>query len=183
MSGAGRITLGTRAPVGECLRARGRTVPFDSNQNRELSSVAKVIALLFCLFLCPRLNAQVTVGTLAGRIASSAGAPIANALLTVKNTAKGGTKTINAKVDGSFSLRNLAPGVFEVTVTAKGFVAVRTTVTVIAGTDSRADIVMQAESSTSAGTGRGNRSHSVFRPGTEGFRNANDDLGRATPAE
>src|SRR6266404_2611159 len=53
-----------------------------------------------------------------------------------KDTAKGGTKTINAKVDGSFSLRNLAPGVFEVTVTAKGFVAVRTTVTVIAGTNS-----------------------------------------------
>ena len=128
-------------------------MPFDSNQNRKLSSVAKVITLLFCLFLCPRLNAQITVGTLAGRIASSTGAPIANALLTVKNTAQGGTKTINAKVDGSFSLRNLTPGVFEVTVTAKGFVAVRTTVTVIAGTNSRADIVMQAESSTSAGEG------------------------------
>ena len=139
--------------MGECLWARGRTLPFDSNQNSGLARVAKVIALSLCLFLCPRLNAQVTVGTLVGRIASSTGAPIASAVLTAKNTANGDTSSTTAKADGSFSFRNLLPGVFEVRVTAKGFVASQTSVTVIAGAVSRADIVMQAETSTGGGEG------------------------------
>ncbi|HYT24852.1 MAG TPA: carboxypeptidase regulatory-like domain-containing protein, partial [Candidatus Polarisedimenticolia bacterium] len=128
-------------------------MPFDSNQNRDLAIVGKVIALSLCLFLCPRLKAQVTVGTLVGRIASSTGAPIASAVLTAKNTANGDTSSTTAKADGSFLFRNLLTGVFEVRVTAKGFVASQTSVTVIAGAVSRADIVMQAETSTGGGEG------------------------------
>jgi len=71
-------------------------------------------------------------GTLVGRIASSTGAPIASAVLTAKNTANGDMSSTTAKADGSFSFRNLLPGVFEVRVTSKGFVASQTTVTVIA---------------------------------------------------
>jgi hypothetical protein len=48
-------------------------------------------------------------------------------------------------------LANLSAGIFEITVSAPGFAEARTTVTISAGTDSRADIVMHTQSSADAG--------------------------------
>jgi len=108
---------------------------------------------VFCLQVSTQLNAQVAGQTLSGRITSTSGARIANARVTFKNQTNGDTKSIAATEDGSFTLTNLSPGIFEITVSAPGFAESRTTVTMSAGVDSRADIVMHAQSSMEAGEG------------------------------
>ena len=55
--------------------------------------------------------------------------------------------------DGSFTFADLAPGIFEITVSAPGFAEARSTVTIRSGVDSRAGIVMHTQSSTDAGEG------------------------------
>jgi hypothetical protein len=89
---------------------------------------------------------------LSGRITSAAGARIANARITIKDVAKSDTKTIAANGDGSFTLSNLSPGIFEITVSAPGFAETRTTVTMNAGMDNRADIVMHSIGTAEGGT-------------------------------
>ncbi len=128
-------------------------MPFDANQYRELRYFGASLAFLFCVLAATHLNAQVRGGTLSGRITSTAGAGIANARITIKDASKSDTKTIPANEDGSFTFLNLSPGIFEVTVSAPGFAEARTTVTVSAGMESRADIVMHTESSTGPGEG------------------------------
>jgi len=109
--------------------------------------------LLACILAPTQLNAQVAAGNLSGAVTTTTGAHVANARLTIKNTANGDTKIITANDDGSFTLVNLPPGVFELTVSAQRFADARTTVTITAGMDRQADIVMHAESSTGTGEG------------------------------
>ncbi len=126
-------------------------MPFDANRKKELPYFVSFIAFLFCVLAATHLNAQVGGGTLSGRITSTAGAGVANARLTIKNTANGDTKIVTANEDGSFTFSNLSPGIFEMTVSAPGFAEARTTVTVSAGMESRADIAMHTESNTGGG--------------------------------
>jgi hypothetical protein len=131
-------------------------VTFDANRNKELLYFIKLLAFLLCFLASTQLNAQVAGGTLSGRIISSTGARIANAHLTIKDTVSGDTNIIAANADASFAVADLSPGIFEIKVSAPGFVEVRTTVTVRAGTDSHTDIVMHAE--TTPGTAEGGTS-------------------------
>jgi Carboxypeptidase regulatory-like domain/TonB dependent receptor len=108
---------------------------------------------VFCLQLSTQLNAQVAGQTLSGRIISTSGAPITNAHVTLRNPTNGESKSIVVAEDGAFTLTDLSPGTFEITVSAPGFVDSRTTVTISAGADSRANIVMRTPSSTDTGEG------------------------------
>jgi hypothetical protein len=108
---------------------------------------------VFCLQLSTQLNAQVAGQTLSGRIMSTSGAPITNAHVTLRNQTNGESKSIVVAEDGAFTLTDLSPGTFEITVSAPGFVDSRTTVTISAGADSRANIVMRTPSSTDTGEG------------------------------
>jgi len=134
-------------------RVWGQAVLFDANQNKEPPYFVAFLAFFLWVLASTQLNAQVAGGTLSGRITSTTGAPIANARLTIKNTANGDTKIIAANQDGSFALPNLSPGIFEITASAPSFADARTTVTLTAGTDRRADIVMHTKSSTGDGEG------------------------------
>lgn len=100
---------------------------FDANWKKELLFVVAFLVLLFCLQIATLLNAQVAGQTLSGRITSAGGASIANARVTLKNPANGDTKSIAATEDGSFTFANIAPGVFEIAVSAPGFADARTT--------------------------------------------------------
>jgi len=128
-------------------------VTFDANRKKELLFVAAFLVLVFCLQVSTPLNAQVTGQSLSGRITSTGGTGIANARVALKNAANGDTKSIAATEDGSFTFANLAPGIFEITVSAPGFAEARTTVTISSGVDSRADVVMHTQISTDAGEG------------------------------
>jgi len=100
-----------------------------------------------------QLNAQVAGQTLSGRITSTSGARIASASVTLKNPGNGETRSIPVTEDGSFTVSKLSPGIFEITVSAPGFVESRTTVTISSGVDSRADIVMHPQGNTGTGAG------------------------------
>jgi len=132
----------------------GQVVTFDANRKKERPYLIVFLVLVFCLQASTPLNAQVAGQTLSGRIISTGGTSIANARVTLKNPANGNTKSIAATEDGSFTFANLAPGIFEITVSAPGFVESRTTVTISAGVEKRADIVMHPQGGTGTGEGR-----------------------------
>lgn len=126
---------------------------FDANWKKEVLFVTAFLVLLLCLQVATPLNAQVAGQTLSGRITSTGGTSVANARVTLKNPANGDTKSIAATEDGSFTFANLAPGIFEIAVSAPGFADARATVTISAGADSSTDIVMHTQTSTDAGEG------------------------------
>src|SRR5258708_33520494 len=98
----------------------GQAVSFDLSRKRNLLCFGPFFILVFSLQAPTQLNAQTTGQSLSGRITSTSGAPIANARVTVKNPASGETKSIAVTEDGSFTFANLAPGIFEITVSAPG---------------------------------------------------------------
>src|SRR6266576_1257134 len=130
------------------------SVLFDANQNIERHHFVALLALIICVFAPAQLRAQVTAGTLSGRITSTDGARIANARVAIKNMGNGDTKIVATKDDGSFSVSSLPAGIFEITVSAPGFADARTNVTMTAGKDSRADILMHTESGSGADKSR-----------------------------
>src|SRR6266849_2231618 len=128
-------------------------VPLDVNRNEKLPYFVMFLAFLLYLLAATQMYPQVTGGNLSSRITHTTGARMANAHLTVKNTANGYTKSITANEDGSFSVRKLSPGMFEITVSVPGFAQVKTVVTISAGIDQAVDIVMHAESGAGASEG------------------------------
>lgn len=126
----------------------------NANREKELLRLTTFLVFVFCLQVSNHLNAQVAGQTLSGRITSTGGAHIANARVALKNLANGETKITAVTEDGSFTFADLAPGMFEITVSAPGFADARATVTISGGVDSRADIVIHTQSSADTGEGR-----------------------------
>jgi hypothetical protein len=60
-------------------------------------------------------------GTLAGVVRDSTGAAVPGANVTVVNQQTGAGRTVVSGSDGSFSVSDLAPGAYTVTVQIKGF--------------------------------------------------------------
>ncbi len=125
----------------------------NANRKKELLRLTTFLVLVFCLEVSTQLNAQVAGQTLSGGITSISGGRIANARVALKNLANGETKIIAVTKDGSFTFADLAPGMFEITVSAPGFADARATVTISVGVDSRTDIVIHTQSSADAGEG------------------------------
>src|SRR5215468_11025231 len=105
---------------------------------RSLASFREVrIVSLVCVFLVlarPGVEgAQVPEAVLSGTITSASGAPIQNAVLAVKNLGTDKVESFLANPDETYTLRNLVPGKYEITASARGFAAAVTTVTLEAG--------------------------------------------------
>ena len=97
------------------------------------------------------VSAQVGDGTLSGTVTSPPGSPIANAHLSIKNTATGDTQFVIANEQGSYNLPNLSPGTYEISASAVGFTETHMTVTIASGTSQVANLVMQRGSTAEAG--------------------------------
>ncbi len=90
--------------------------------SRKIStSFAILLTLLFSLMAGVVAHAQVTGATLAGTITDPSGAVVAGAQISAKNTATGVVRTATSDSAGLYTLPNLLPGDYEVTVTATGF--------------------------------------------------------------
>jgi hypothetical protein len=90
------------------------------------------ILVLFAL-ITGQMPAQVSGSALSGTITGSSGAVIPNATVAVKNVATGQSNETQSNSAGVYSLTNLVPGSYEVSIVASGFSAKVVNVTIAAG--------------------------------------------------
>ena len=90
------------------------------------------------------MTAQVSGGTVSGNITNSSAAPLPNIRVSLTNLQTGLTRTLTTDPRGFYTLPNLAPDTYEMTVSAPGFVTeVRTGVTVTVGAQLVLNVTMQ----------------------------------------
>ena len=77
--------------------------------------------LLLATLLSVQAHAQVAGGTLSGTISDPSGAVIPNAQTSLRNVATGITRNIVTDPAGFYTVPNLLPGNYEITVSAPGF--------------------------------------------------------------
>jgi hypothetical protein len=85
-----------------------------------LGSLAGVIALSL-LFAAAPARAQVTNAELTGRVTDQNGAAVPNATVTARNAGTGLTRTAQTNEEGNYTITQLPPGNYEVTVEAQSF--------------------------------------------------------------
>lgn len=86
-----------------------------------LRIIAVIVSALVLFLACAPLLAQVTSGTISGRVKDESGAVIKDASVTISNPANGLTRTVVTSDSGEFVAPSLQPGTYNVTVDAKGF--------------------------------------------------------------
>ena len=114
---------------------------------RKLAKIlVPLVVIAFGLSL--EVYAQVTGATLSGTTSDSSGSVIPGAQISIKNTATGITKDVLTDSDGYYTAPNLAPGTYEVRVTAKGFNTVVSTITLAVGAQQQLNIPMRVGETT-----------------------------------
>src|ERR1700744_5183151 len=83
------------------------------------------------LFLIPRLAPAQTTATLSGSVTDTAGKAIPNATVTARKDATGQSEATKTNSAGSYTLPNLALGDYTVSVTAEGFTAQQSKVSLV----------------------------------------------------
>src|SRR3984893_332365 len=94
-----------------------------STKKRNLWSViVGVLGLIIALVICAMpINAQLAGANLSGVVSDESGAPIVGAKVAIKNLATADVREVDTNTDGLFFAPNLAPGTYDVTVSATGF--------------------------------------------------------------
>jgi hypothetical protein len=81
-----------------------------------------LLALCLCVLLAvPPAHSQAVFGSIFGTVTDPQGAAIAGATVTVTDTAKGTSDTVQTNESGNFSVTHLIPDNYSVTVETKGF--------------------------------------------------------------
>jgi hypothetical protein len=86
----------------------------------QLLLVVLLIASAQVAWVAPA-SAQVSGATLSGLVTDEQGGPVANASLSIKNTATGVSREVTSNTDGIYSAPNLLPGEYDITATVTGF--------------------------------------------------------------
>src|ERR1700687_5919380 len=100
------------------------------------SNATKILVLIWAmglLFSATPLRAQVAGATLSGTITDPQGAAVVGAKFTVKNGATGVTTETTTNSSGAYSIVNLLPANYDVTVSATGFRTAVSKVTLTVG--------------------------------------------------
>jgi len=84
-------------------------------------SFAILLTVFFSLIAGVVAHAQVTGATLAGTVTDPSGGVVVGAQVSAKNTATGAVRDVTTDSAGLYTIPNLAPGDYEVKVTATGF--------------------------------------------------------------
>ena len=101
---------------------------------RTAGLAAGAAALLTLLWFSPSSGAQENAGvSLSGTVTDPAGALVVNAKISVRNLATGELRETQTDATGQYSLSKLAPGDYEVSVSAQGFETRIEKVTLTAG--------------------------------------------------
>jgi hypothetical protein len=97
--------------------------------------------LLFSLMALPCAG-QVAGTGISGSISSPSGVPLANVVSTLKNLATNEARGFTANADGSYELKNLGPGRYEVTASAPGYAPASMTIDLAADSGALANLVL-----------------------------------------
>src|SRR3984893_632657 len=79
------------------------------------------LSLACALLASTPVNAQVAGATLAGTVSDDSGAAVANANVSITNTATGIVREVTTDSAGFYSAPNLLPGIYEISAVAPGF--------------------------------------------------------------
>lgn len=105
---------------------------------------AIVVFVAICSLLPGPLPAQTTAGTLTGEITDSSGAAVPGAKISVKNAATGQSRETEADETGNYRISRLAPGDYEITVSANGFNTAESKATLAAGESQTVNVKLTA---------------------------------------
>ena len=103
--------------------------------NRSARTIAAIGVALFVCLESALLFAQVTSGTIFGRVKDVSGAYIAGATVTVRSPETGAQRTVTTNNSGDFVVPNMPPDTYTITVEAKGFKKLETTGVVLGAAD------------------------------------------------
>jgi hypothetical protein len=76
---------------------------------------------VLCLLMLGSVVAQVTSGTIFGRVKDASGAYIGSATVTVRSPDTGAARTVTTSDSGDFVVPDMPPGTYTITIDAKGF--------------------------------------------------------------
>jgi Carboxypeptidase regulatory-like domain/TonB-dependent Receptor Plug Domain/TonB dependent receptor len=93
---------------------------FDSNKARNLGITLFILILSTAIVSAPA-QAQVSGATLSGTVTDSSGGILANAKVDVNNVGTGLIREVESDSAGFYSVPNLLPGDYELTISAAGF--------------------------------------------------------------
>ncbi len=120
--------------------------PKFSSNCRDL--ICALLGLLLALAVPQVAGAQVSAGSIAGTVRTASGSAIPGMQIKVTEATSGAVRTAATNTDGVYSVPNLPPGAYEMTVSAPGFVTqVWTGVSVAAGVGRVLNPEMQAGNS------------------------------------
>jgi hypothetical protein len=103
-----------------------------------------LLLLLVSMMVPAQLFAQVAGATMSGEVIDTSGASMPNAQVSIKNVGTAQLRNSVTDAAGLYSVPNLLPGSYEVTVSAPGFsTAVRTGITLTVGAQQVLNITMQ----------------------------------------
>jgi outer membrane receptor protein involved in Fe transport len=105
-----------------------------------------VFSLLILAVLAGSLAAQTETGQITGTITDPTGAAVPGVRITVRSAGTGAVRTVESSADGTYTVTNLLPAEYTVTVDATGFVKVERRVTVAVGTKVGQDIRLEVAS-------------------------------------
>ena len=133
----------TAASRSKTTRSIGLSRCFGQRSLFNLASAALSLLMLLLNNFGPRLQAQNNYGSVVGTVTDSTGAIVSGAHVTLTNRGTGATQSTTSGSGGTFSFVNLIPGLYDVTVSQKGFKsATQNAVDVQIGGATRADIAL-----------------------------------------
>jgi hypothetical protein len=107
-------------------------------------AVRILMGLSIAGFIFIPLYGQTGSATLSGTVVDSSGTAVPNAKISIKSAAAGQSTDVQANATGAYSIANLAPGDYEVSISADGFGAKNANVTLAAGAKQTMDFALAA---------------------------------------
>ncbi|HUS10744.1 MAG TPA: carboxypeptidase regulatory-like domain-containing protein, partial [Pyrinomonadaceae bacterium] len=103
-------------------------------------AAAVFATVILITMICAAVNAQTETGQISGKVTDPQNGVLANASVTVKSTRTAVERTTMTNAEGVYTVTNLQPGTYDVTVSGGGFALSTQRVEVTVGGKSSADV-------------------------------------------
>ena len=91
------------------------------NRPQRRTGISVLVLALFAILLSGSLLAQVTSGTIFGKVTDASGAMVPGAKVTAQSASIGVTRTVTSSASGDFVIPNLPPSSYTIIVEGQGF--------------------------------------------------------------